>query len=118
MKKIMIITLIGMIGGFLFTNQASAGVIEKRMHKQRLRIQQGILSGELTRSEAEFLKREQRHIREVVKIAWEDGKLKKRERRHIHKLQNRAGKQIHRLKHNDARRRWGFRHSRWIWNHR
>lgn len=115
MKKMMIITIIMMICGFLFTNQALAGVIQERRFKQRLRIRQGILSGELTLSEAKILRQEQHRIRIVTERAWADGKLTYRERRRIEHLQNRASKHIYRLRHNDARRHWRYRHSHWIW---
>jgi hypothetical protein len=48
MKKLMILSILLMICGFLFVDRALAGVIEDRSFKQRLRIRQGILSGELT----------------------------------------------------------------------
>ena len=116
MKKMIIITILVMIYGFLFANQALAGVIEKRSLKQRLRIRQGILSGELTRSEAKILRREQRRIRIVTERAWADGKLTRRERRRIKRMQNHASRHIYRLKHNDIRRHWRYRHSHWIWD--
>ena len=116
MKKMMIITIMVMIYALLFANQASAGIIEKRSLKQRLRIRQGILSGELTRPEAKILRREQRRIQIVTERARADGKLTRRERRRIKHLQNRASRHIYRLKHNDIRRHWRYRHSHWNWD--
>lgn len=103
MKKMIIITIMAMTCGFLFANQASAGVAGKRIHNQKLRIRHGIITGKLTHSEARLLKREQRRIHRIKKIARTDGRLTYKERRRIEKLQNYASKHIYRLKHNPRR---------------
>ena len=117
MKKIMIITILLIIGGFLVLDNAFAGVADDRSFTQRLRIRQGILSGELTPHEARILKHEQRHIRRVKKISWFDGRLTYRESRYIERLQNRASRHIYRLKHNDARRYRNYKNSHWNRHH-
>jgi hypothetical protein len=58
MKKVIIISTLLIAGGFLSIDIAFAGVAEDRSFTQRLRIRQGIASGELTRHEAKILKRE------------------------------------------------------------
>ena len=103
MKKRMIITILLIVGGFLFIDMAFAGVIEDRSMKQGLRIHQGIVSGELTPHEVRLLKNEQRRIRKIKKISWFDGKLTYWERHHLENLQNRASRRIYQLKHNNAR---------------
>ena len=113
MKKLMILTILLMICGFHFADFALAGVSEDRSYKQRLRIRQGIINGELTPYEAKILKHEQRRIRRIKKMSWFDGKLTYRERRHIESLQNRASRHIYRLKHNDGRRYRHYINSRW-----
>jgi len=75
MKKLMILTILLMICGFHFADFALAGVSEDRSYKQRLRIRQGIINGELTPYEAKILKHEQRRIRRIKKMSWFDGKL-------------------------------------------
>ena len=114
MKKLTIITILLIAGGFLALDNAFAGVAKDRSITQQLRIRQGILSGKLTPHEAKILKHEQRHIRRIKKIAWLDGRLTYRESRRIERLQNRASRHIYRLKHNDARRYQ--RHNNWHWN--
>jgi hypothetical protein len=116
MKKRLIITILLLVGGFLAVDHAFAGIIEDRSHTQRLRIKQGISSGELIPREVKFLKHEQRHIRRIKKISWFDGRLTYSERRHIERLQNRASRHIYRLKHNDARRYRHYKHSHWNWD--
>jgi hypothetical protein len=111
----MIITILLIIGGFLALDNAFAGIAEDRSFSQRVRIRQGIVSGELTPYEAKLLKHEQRHIRMVKKISWFDGRLNYRESRRIERLQNRASRHIYRLKHNDARR---YRHHKNAHGHR
>ena len=100
MKKIIIIIIMAMTGGFLAANLASAGVAEKRIHHQKLRIRHGFISGELTRSEIKFISQEQRRIHRLQKMAWADGRLTHKERRRIEKLQNKMHKHIYRFKHN------------------
>ena len=116
MKKTMILTILAVIGGFLFADFALAGLIEDRSLNQRLRIRQGIRSGQLTPHEAKILKHEQRRIRRITKWSWFDGKLTLRERRHIERLQNRASRHIYRLKHNDGRRYRRYKNSNWNWD--
>ena len=116
MKKLTIITIILMIGGFLLVDSASAGVAEDRSFNQRLRIRQGILSGELTPYEVKMLRHEQRHIRRIRKISWFDGRLTYGERRYIERLQNRASRHIYLLKHNDANRYRRYKNSHWRWD--
>ena len=113
MKKLMIITILLIVGGFLSIDRAFAGVAEDRSFTQRLRIRQGILSGELTPYEAKILKREQLHIQKVKKISWLDGKLTYRESRRIERLQNQASRNIYRLKNNDARNYRHYKSSHW-----
>jgi hypothetical protein len=72
-----------MVGGFLAVDQAFAGIVEDRSQTQRLRIWQGILSGELTHYEVKFLKYELRQIRRMKKISWFDGRLTYSEGQHI-----------------------------------
>ena len=117
MKKLMILTILLMVCGFHFADFALAGVSEDRSFKQRLRIRQGILSGQLTNGEVKILKHEQRRIRRIKKISWFDGKLTYRERRHIESLQNQASRHIYRLKHNDGRRYRRYKNSNWNWDH-
>lgn len=113
MKKLMIITILLIAGGFLSFDMAFAGVIEDRRFAQRERIRQGIMSGELTPYEIAILRNEQRHILSINNASWFDGRLTYRERRHIERLQNRASRHIYRLKHNDARRYRGYRNWHW-----
>lgn len=113
MKKLIILTILLLAGGFLSIDFAFAGVFEDRSITQGLRIRQGILSGELTVREAKILKNEQRHIRRIKDVCRFDGKLTYRESRYIEKLQNRASRHIFRLKHNDA-----LRYRRYISAHR
>ena len=116
MKKGLIVATLLMIGGLLAVDNAFAGRIEDRSHTQRMRIRQGIWSGELTRGEVKFLKHEQRRIRKIKKISWFDGRLTYSERRHLERMQNRASRHIYRMKHNDVRRYRHHKPSHWNWH--
>lgn len=105
MKKIsMTLAVAAITTIFIGPDLALAGRIVNRQVRQRERIHQGIRSGELTRREAGCLERRQDSIQRHKKIAWSDGKLTPRERALMERNQNRASKNIYRLKHNDAER--------------
>jgi hypothetical protein len=74
-----------------------------RQGKQFQRIRGGVKGGDVTRKEFKKLSREQRRIGRTIKNARADGRVNARERRHIHKFQNRASKHIYLAKHNRAK---------------
>jgi hypothetical protein len=76
-------------------------VINQRQVNQHARIRQGVKSGELTKGEAAKLRSEQRDIRRDKKMAKTDGKVTPAERQEIRKDQNKASRDIYRLKHNE-----------------
>ncbi len=67
---------------------------------QMRRIQQGIISGELTRKEVKILRLEQRDIRRMKRHFIRDGRISRYERRILRKRYARAGRHIYRLTHN------------------
>ena len=110
MKKAIVITIMAMVCGMLIAAPALAGVFQKRFKNQMLRIRQGIKTGQLTRAEARFLKQEQRRIHRIKKIYGSDGRLSRKERRQIEKLQTKASKHIYRFKHNHRLAHRGYRY--------
>ena len=110
MKKTTMITITAMACGLLIATQASAGVFKKRSKNQKHRIRHGILTGQLTRAEARFLKQEQRRIHRIKRIYGSDGRLTHKERRRLDKLQNKASSHIYRFKHNDRLAHRGYRY--------
>jgi hypothetical protein len=75
-------------------------VIKERQMNQKARIRQGVRSGELTKGEARNLRQEQKTIQAEKKMAKADGKVTPAERAQIRKDQNKASRDIYRLKHN------------------
>jgi len=91
------------------------GRVVDRLERQHDRIEQGIESGELTRREARRLKRQQRKIRQLADVLYEDHGLSRRDRRLLREELDRASDRIYRLKHNDKRRHRGYpAYSYWI----
>ena len=87
--------------------------IVARRASQEHRIQQGVRSGELTRSEYTRLEAEQARIRNLERAAKSDGYVSPAERARIREAQNRASHHIYQEKHDSERpapRRW------WRWN--
>lgn len=77
-------------------------MIDKHEASQDQRIKQGKQSGELTHHEARRLKGEQKAVDRAQTKAAADGTVTSRERQHIRKMQNKAGKDISRQKHDAA----------------
>jgi hypothetical protein len=65
MKKMRLTLLVIGMSGLIWVGQALAGRIEARQMYQHKRIQQGIVSGELTRHEARSLLHEQQKIQRL-----------------------------------------------------
>ena len=87
----------------VFADQKSRGV-DRREHRQKQRIKQGVKSGELTREEARGLRQEQREIRAKEREMKSDGVVTREERKELHQDLNEASKHIAEEKH-DAERR-------------
>lgn len=94
------------IAGLLFIGISAVAmaqttpVVDKREKNQKVRVTEGVKSGELTRRETRQLARQQRHIKKTEKAAKADGKVTARERRQLKREQRRANANIYRKKHN------------------
>ena len=73
--------------------------IDARQAQQEARINQGVKTGTLTRHEAARLDREQGAIRRVEAKAKADGVVTPQERHRLTRLQDKAGQDIQRQKH-------------------
>jgi len=82
---------------------ASAQAAQQNRNQQQ-RIQQGVRSGELNRSEARYLRQENRHITRLKNYYRRDGYYTARERRDIRMREQRLSRQIYRMKHNYRQR--------------
>jgi hypothetical protein len=86
------------------TNPPKAGtktpIVHERQKLQHQRIKQGIKSGELTKGEAAKLHGEEKAIQAEKRMAKADGKVTKAERAKLRKDQNKASRDIYKLKHN------------------
>ncbi len=102
MKKILLVSTV--LLGFSFSQGAYACAKKKVVQTQKvqkLRINQGIKSGELTKAEARRLKRNHRAIVRMKKAAKrDDGRIDQNERRRIKKAQAKLSKKIYIKKHN------------------
>ena len=87
---------------FAFT--ANADRTDKRQKKQSARIRQGVKSGELTKGEAKRARSQQRRIRRAEKKAKADGTVTDKEKKMLARKQNRASRNIKRMKHNDRKK--------------
>ena len=82
----------------VFADQKSRGV-DRREHRQKHRIMQGMKSGQLTKEEAKGLMQEQREIRAKEREMKSDGTFTKEERKELQQDLNEASKNIQEQKH-------------------
>jgi tellurite resistance protein len=82
------------------TNLFGANNIDKREHREQMRIDQGVRSGELTPKEFNKLENQQARIRVAEARAKADGNVTPKEKAHIEKKLNQASREIYRAKHN------------------
>jgi uncharacterized membrane protein YebE (DUF533 family) len=96
MKKIFVIVLLTMVTVIAYAQQTP--VADQRQRNQQVRIREGVVTGDLTRTETRRLRTEQRHIRRTERRAKADGTVTSQERRKIQRKQNRASRDIRRQK--------------------
>ncbi len=101
MKKVLSITALIAFAGLVVVQPVLASKGAGRNSNQGKRICQGIESGELTRGETRQLAKQQRRIRKHQRVAWSDGTLTGKERVGLERHQDKASKNIYRLKHNN-----------------
>ena len=80
------------------------GSINQIEHREQVRINQGIRSGELTRAEARRLEAEQARIRVNERFDRADGKLTMREREQLRNELHHASRDIYHQKHDNQDR--------------
>ncbi len=110
MKKQMIFSVMSLVALIsmseaAFAEDAPAGAqqkIEQRQQNQEKRIQDGVKSGQITPVEAQKLEAKEAKIKQVEATALADGKLDKKEARHLNRMENRTSREIHRKRHNSV----------------
>ena len=78
--------------------------VDRREHRQKQRIKQGVKSGELTKEETRSLKAEQRAIRAEERQMKSDGSLTREERKELHRDLNESSRNIFQEKHDTQTR--------------
>lgn len=97
--KIMIMSAILTVALAGIAHAATPGVNQRQMN-QRLRIHQGVMSGQITRAERVRLNAGQRHIRRFERRMKSDGVVTVRERARLQHMQKWQSDAIWRAKHN------------------
>jgi hypothetical protein len=90
------------LGGLLLMGSPAGAqsVYDPNIDQQQQRIQQGADTGALTPGETRHLERQQGHIQATEDHMGADGRLSYRERQRLAEMQERANRNISRLKHN------------------
>ena len=99
-KVIFSFLLSGMLCAPLFAGNPA----DRREHNQKARIRQGVKSGELTRNETQKLLKEQARIRALERKAKSDQEITRKEVRKLDRFLDKAGKYIHKQKHDNQDR--------------
>jgi hypothetical protein len=73
--------------------------VDKREARQQARIDQGVASGQLTQKEATRMENGQARVNQAEANAKADGKVTRKERKHLDRMQDRQSGKIHRQKH-------------------
>jgi len=81
---------------------AAEGEVNRRLERQKARIEQGVQSGELTSQEAQHVERHDKdiHAQEKNDRQQNGGTLTPQEKRQLNREENRNSRQIRRAKHN------------------
>lgn len=87
-----------------FAQNTNTPRVDRRERNQQRRIRRGVRSGELTHREARRLERQQAVTHAEEAAAKADGKVTKRERRHLNRRENRTSRHIYRQKHDNQKR--------------
>ena len=82
----------------VLANPKSPGV-DKREHRQKQRIKEGVRTGKLTRQEARGLAKEQKDIRAKEREMKSDGVVTPQERQELHQDLNESSEHIFQEKH-------------------
>lgn len=88
-----------MLMGFSALAQERMPQVDRREHRQLVRIRQGLANGDLTRREAFQLMASQRHIRHAERRAKADGCITNAERFRLRQAQARSNREIFRQRH-------------------
>ena len=78
--------------------------LDKREHRQKTRIVNGVESGELTATETKRLVRGQRQLHRMARLAKADGVVTAGERARLHHKANKESRKIYRQKHDEQER--------------
>ena len=97
-RVVVAVILIMTFAAPVFAGPKSPGV-DRREHKQKQRIKQGIKSGALTKEEGRALTAEQKAIRAKEREMKSDGSLTREVRKELHQDLNEASKNISEQKH-------------------
>jgi len=100
-----VVALVGLLGlGSLVPAYAGQNINE-RQARQEARVEQGLRSGELTRSELRYLEERQAEVANLERRLRRDG-LNHRERARLNSELDRLSREIYALKHNRYERPW------------
>jgi len=106
MRRIVVAAILSGVIAIVMTSapvsaQTNDPGVQKRMENQEGRIEQGVKSGQLTPREAGRLEAQQARIQQNEQRMKADGKLTAGERERLTRQQNKASRDIYRLKHNE-----------------
>jgi uncharacterized protein HemX len=85
------------------TTQATMPRVDKREANQQQRIDKGVASGQLNQKEATRLENGQARVNQAEANAKADGKVTRREKKHLDHMQDKQSRKIKRQKHDQQK---------------
>ncbi len=101
LAAVFVVTVVGSVTSFA---QTATPTVTAQQKSEAARINQGVASGALSKSEARTLRTEQRGIAAEKRAFKADGKVTAAERAQLRRDQNAASKRIYKKKHNEIKR--------------
>lgn len=100
LRVMFLIAALAVSGATMASANDNTSRVDRRQHRQHVRIRQGVANGRLSPAERMRLRAGQAHVRRVERRAKRDHNVTLRERRHMNHAQNFQSRRIWRLKHN------------------
>ena len=101
--NVLVASLVLVMGGAAFAQTPATPRIDKREANQEKRIEQGVVSGQLTPREEKRLEAREAHLENAEAKAKADGTVTAKERKRLHVMAAADSKAIHRQKHDGQR---------------
>ena len=100
----MTVLVLSMVLGYASQAAWAEGEVARRQDRQQERIANGVNLGQLTPGETIRLEKGEKRIENAREKALADGKMTRREKVRLNKMEDKESRRIHQAKHNERKR--------------